>query len=70
MFILHGMKDTVVPFNHGVELQSRVNPNFRYKPLYCETADHNDLRKEIGTEDYYASLNEFIDHCTKFDYDA
>jgi pimeloyl-ACP methyl ester carboxylesterase len=45
VFIIHGMQDRVVPFEHGKELHNCVNPNYRYEPLWVETADHNDLKK-------------------------
>lgn len=66
-FILHGRKDTVVPFAHGEELHGKVCPQYQYPPMWVDSADHNDLRKEIGRKDYYAEMNKFLWYCYNFD---
>lgn len=43
VFVIHGIKDEVVPFWHGEELFIATPVKMRAKPLWVENAGHNDL---------------------------
>ena len=45
VFIVHGEKDTVVPFSHALELQSLLSPDSVFPPLWVPDGDHADMPK-------------------------
>ena len=57
ILIVHGTRDTVVPFGMGQELFAAAPEPKRFFPI--EGAGHNNLM-EVGGESYLASLRSFI----------
>jgi len=43
VFIIHGTRDEVVPFDHGQELYLAVRKQFRYNPFWVQNAGHNNI---------------------------
>lgn len=47
IFVIHGELDEVVPFSHGVILNSMVADEYRYPPLFVRGAGHNDVAYRV-----------------------
>jgi fermentation-respiration switch protein FrsA (DUF1100 family) len=56
VLVIHGKKDTIVPFWHGEELYRKANEPKMH--LWVEGADHNDLKLVAG-EEYWRSIERF-----------
>jgi pimeloyl-ACP methyl ester carboxylesterase len=60
VFIVHGMEDTVVPFEHGQYLQEAVAQEFQTKPFWVEGMGHNHYSRQVGCE-LMMRINKFLD---------
>ena len=47
VFLLHGEKDTVVPFTHALALQALVSPASAFPPLWVADGDHHNMPKPV-----------------------
>lgn len=43
IFVVHGTRDEVVPFQHGEDIFTNCIPEMRVKPFWVEGGGHNDL---------------------------
>ena len=57
VLIIHGTKDSVIPYRHGKELFELVNAPKRFIPV--EGANHDDLVFTMGEERYLKAIEEF-----------
>ena len=57
LLIIHGTKDSVIPYRHGKELFELVNAPKRFIPV--EGANHDDLVFTMGEERYLKAIEEF-----------
>jgi abhydrolase domain-containing protein 17 len=70
VYVIHGMKDTVVPFAHGRLLAERLAApvekkgagNERVETWWIEPCGHNDIEAYAGDR-FYANLKRFIRSC-------
>ena len=58
VLIIHGKRDTVVPFRHGQALYNAANEPKMY--YWVENAGHNDLFYQAG-DNYWKILNQYIE---------
>lgn len=63
VLILHGRKDTVVPFIHGETLFSKVQPHLQYKFVDLPEAGHHDIIDHMSLYEYLKTIYDFIKHC-------
>lgn len=61
VFILHGTRDSVVPFKHGVQLFENVPKNVRIAPFWAPNMGHNNIESEM-TSLYIKKLQKFLLH--------
>ena len=45
VLLLHGVKDTVVPFSHAERMYSLLSPDSRFPPLYVADGTHDNMPK-------------------------
>ena len=45
VFLLHGQRDTVVPFSHALQLQSLLSPQSSFPPMWVADGDHHNMPK-------------------------
>ena len=57
VLIIHGTKDSVIPYRHGKELFELANEPKRF--ISVEDANHNDLVFVMGAERYLKEIEEF-----------
>ena len=57
VLIIHGTKDSVIPYRHGKELFELANEPKRF--ISVEGANHNDLVFVMGAERYLKEIEEF-----------
>lgn len=57
VFLIHGVDDEIVPFEHSIELYELCK--FKYPPLWVRGAGHNDI-KSFGNI-FYSSIQNFIE---------
>jgi len=55
--LIHGMKDSVVPFDHSVVLYETLQPKYRAQPFYAEMG-HNNVPSHIR--------DQFTDHLDRY----
>jgi fermentation-respiration switch protein FrsA (DUF1100 family) len=55
--IIHGKRDEVVPFVHGKRMYEAVMPPYNYKPLWIDSAGHNNI---VGFAVYYSYVRKFF----------
>ena len=60
VFIVHGMEDSVVPFEHGQYLQEAVPNGFKTDPFWVEGMGHNHYSRQVGCE-LMLRINKFLD---------
>lgn len=59
VFIIHGMQDTEIPFEHGLTLYEACPPEVAYDPWWVKEAGHNDI--EINHRMlYFENLARFL----------
>lgn len=46
-FIIHGTKDSVVPFYHGRMMFDNLSEGIRYKPFWAEAMGHNNIEADM-----------------------
>ena len=57
VLIIHGTKDSVIPYRHGKELFELANEPKRF--ISVQGANHNDLVFVMGAERYLKEIEEF-----------
>lgn len=58
-FIVHGTRDEIVPFRHGLELAQKArNP---YNPFWVDGGGHNNIEIVCHNE-FYAHIKDFLEH--------
>jgi len=66
VLIIHGKKDQVVPFDHGLELYNELkkagNPNV--DNLWLERCGHNDI-EFLAEQPFYEKLRNFVDNISR-----
>ena len=60
MFVIHGVKDEIVPFWNGEQLFLSAPVDMRAKPLWVEDGGHNNL------EELLSENNTFFQHIAEF----
>uniref|UniRef100_A0A7S2DQW2 Serine aminopeptidase S33 domain-containing protein n=1 Tax=Alexandrium andersonii TaxID=327968 RepID=A0A7S2DQW2_9DINO len=63
VFVMHGQKDTIIPFYHGYRLTEAVPEPLRWPGYFPPAAGHNDII-ELDTGAYFEKMREFI-RCIK-----
>jgi len=63
VFLIHGKKDEVVPYDHSLELYRKLK--YPYSPLYVENAGHNDIMEKCTPHEYLISVFSFISFLQK-----
>mmetsp|Transcript_121014 Transcript_121014/g.353615 ORF Transcript_121014/g.353615 Transcript_121014/m.353615 type:complete len:389 (-) Transcript_121014:83-1249(-) len=58
-FIMHGQKDTIIPFYHGHRLVEAVPEAHRWPGYFPVDAGHNDII-ELDTGTYFQKMREFL----------
>eukprot|EP00397_Hematodinium_sp_SG-2012_P040173 GEMP01043972.1.p1 GENE.GEMP01043972.1~~GEMP01043972.1.p1 ORF type:complete len:257 (+),score=30.14 GEMP01043972.1:112-882(+) len=58
-FVIHGTRDEIVPFRHGVELARRAKN--AYHPFWVDGGGHNNLEL-ICYHDFYAHIKAFLEY--------
>jgi pimeloyl-ACP methyl ester carboxylesterase len=64
VFVIHGMKDSQIPVEHGMIIHEAVPEQFSYPPFWATLADHNDV-ENLHDEEYYSKVNEFVQFCLR-----
>ena len=59
VFIIHGDKDEVVPFWHGVDLYNMCNDK-RVEPYWVTGGDHNNL-ESVPNSQFWIKISRFLD---------
>jgi len=59
VFIIHGVKDAVVPFEHGTRLFDMVKTKKTY--WWIENAGHNNIEHNWGSE-FLIRIKNFLDN--------
>ena len=60
IFLIHGKKDSTIPYSHTVELSQEANKRqILWKALYLELAAHNNIMK-LYEKEIYNNILEFI----------
>jgi len=59
VFVIHGTRDTEVPFDHGVALYEACPEKFAYDPWWVKEAGHNDIESN-HREMYFEQLAGFL----------
>lgn len=57
VFVVHGMKDEIVPFHHGKKLFDKCSSGVEH--LWLKNAGHNDIEKKHGKQ-LFQRLHSFI----------
>lgn len=60
VFIIHGKRDSEVPFEHGAALQMAVPEECRRDPWWVPEKGHNDIVDGPGIVEYIQRLNRFV----------
>lgn len=61
IFVIHGTRDEIVPFEHGQELFLATPVACRARPFWVEGGEHNNLEALLRQEGtYYSSILEFL----------
>lgn len=47
VFVIHGTRDEVVPFQNGEELFEAIPKRYKYKPLWVPNGNHNSLESSM-----------------------
>lgn len=62
LFLIHGVKDELIPIQHSQELFLRCPVEYRHKPHWVEDAGHNNIENILKEEgNYYMIFEEFLD---------
>jgi len=62
VFIIHGMRDEIVPAWHGQRLwKTCAKKGTAYDPHWVEDADHNNLESQAG-DAFYDRFSQFLQH--------
>ena len=59
VLIIHGTKDSVIPYRHGKELFELANEPKRL--VAVEGGDHNTLVNDMGFANYLKVIKDFVD---------
>ena len=59
VLMIHGTKDSVVPYSQGQALFKLANEPKRF--VSVADCDHNEIAAEMGSEDYLKLVKEFVD---------
>jgi len=62
IFIIHGDSDEVVPYWHGQELSTKVQPSNLWKFLTLPGAGHNNIESEEYSDTLLKNLQSFLKH--------
>jgi len=62
IFLVHGLKDDVIPYKNSVELSKKINLVFKWFP---KKAGHSDMFTKYRSK-LYAKLKLFFEHLTSF----
>ena len=63
VLVIHGKRDSTIPFWHGEKLYERANPP--KMKLWVDTARHNDVMWSAG-EEYWETLERFVELVEEF----
>lgn len=58
-FIMHGQKDTIIPFYHGYRLTEAIPEDLRWPGYFPQAAGHNDII-ELDTGTYFEKMRDFL----------
>jgi pimeloyl-ACP methyl ester carboxylesterase len=67
LMIIHGNKDTIVPYIHGRILAKLVPKNFLFEFVHIKGAGHNNIFKN-EKEYIYKKIRNFLEYCTKINF--
>ena len=67
LMIIHGNKDTIVPYIHGRILAKLVPKNYLYEFVHIKGAGHNNIFKN-KKEYIYKKIRNFLEHCTNINF--
>ncbi len=61
IFVIHGTRDEIVPFEHGQELFLATPVQYRARPFWVEGGEHNNLEALLRQEGtYFSCILEFL----------
>lgn len=52
VLIIHGTRDDVVPFEHGLEMYNAVPDEYKYTPVWVKGATHHNIVEVLGLSQY------------------
>lgn len=60
VFVMHGQKDTIIPFYHGYRLTQTIPEEHRWPGYFPAGAGHNDII-ELDTGTYFEKMHDFLE---------
>ncbi|KAL9646500.1 hypothetical protein ABK040_006559 [Willaertia magna] len=63
VIIFHGTIDSVVPYEHGVELYANVKKDYQYKFVSINDCDHHNIIEKLTIKEYIQTLRRYLEHC-------